>query len=125
MLCAPAQSFLMHRLWLKRNSLSFSTPLNISMLTFPNSSEELLSRTNALVHSCKSEIARIIQVARSSPTFADVLKPIALLEAKLWEESTSLTFPQYVSEDKAIRTAAAEASNIIQVPVHFTIGIQN
>lgn len=85
------------------------------MLTFPNSSEDLLATCHNLIQSSRKRVDDIIAASRSSPTFNEVIRPLAMLEAKLWQESTPLTFPQYVSEDKQIRAAAAEATQLLQV----------
>src|SRR5262245_49488754 len=99
----------------ERLSPLHSLKLARTMLTFDKTPLALLESTKALAGYGKKELDRIVQAARLNPSFENVIKPIALLEAKMWADGAKLSFPQYVSELKDLREASSEAKKILEV----------
>ena len=88
--------------------LALRQPLNFKITAL-----ELLSKTKQIICESKESIDKITAVKPENSSFETIIRPLSLLEAKLWTETASLTFCQYIHVDKEVRAASAEATKLL------------
>ncbi|EFC43983.1 predicted protein [Naegleria gruberi] len=89
-------------------------------LVFDLTPEQIEKETAALIEKSRAVHDSVAKLAESERTFQSVVLPIAQDEAYFSVHENNVTFPSYVSPDKAVRDAASAAEEKIS---EFTIDI--
>ncbi|BFZ64095.1 metalloendopeptidase [Saitoella coloradoensis] len=79
-------------------------------LRFKWTADELTAHTDALISRARAVYDKVAAVPHDEATFADVMGPLAEMEAWMDTESSNVTFLQYVSTDKALRDVSIDAN---------------
>ena len=74
------------------------------------SAQEIAEETEAAIAACRAQFDAIAAVPADARSYATVMRPWAAAEGAFMTRTASVTFPQYVAVEEAVRAAATAAS---------------